>query len=378
MREIIHLFLKLGMFAFGGPAAHIAMMENEVVRKREWMSEQSFLDLLGVTSLIPGPNSTEMAICCGYHRGGVRGLFLAGFFFIVPAVTITLMFAWIYVKYSHSPVVAPFFYGIKPAVIAVILSAVYRLGKKALKGWQTAMIGIAVVAAALYGVSEVIAILVGGFVGMLLLYKKPSPTMSICPTLAILFTDKLRVSTAFLGFFGLTNVSFFSVFGVFLKVGTILFGSGYVLVAYLDAELIQRLQWLTRQELLDAIAIGQFTPGPVLSTATFVGFQLHSFSGAIAATLGIFLPSFIFVLLLTPIIPKLRNSQFTTNFLDAVNISAVGIMLAVVWEMGLEVVVSWQLTTIFATSTVLVFLPKKIDPVWIVVFGASAGYIFYP
>lgn len=240
------------------------------------------------------------------------------------------------------------------------------------------MIGIAVAAAALYGVSEVIAILVGGFVGMLFLYKKPSATMSICPTAVILFTEKLKISTAFFGIFGLTNVSFLSVFGVFLKVGTILFGSGYVLVAYLDAELIQKLHWLTRQELLDAIAIGQFTPGPVLSTATFVGFQLHSFSGAIAATLGIFLPSFIFVLLLTPIIPKLRNSQFTTNFLDAVNISAVGIMLAVVWKMGLEVVVSPRLTIIFAISTVLVFLPKKIDPVWIVVFGASTGYVLYP
>lgn len=376
MKEIAILFFKLGCIAFGGPAAHIAMMEDEVVNKRKWMDHQHFLDLTGATNLIPGPNSTEMAIHCGYHRGGFPGLIVAGAFFIFPAVAITLGFAWLYISYGGIPAVEPFFFGIKPAVLAVILSAVYRLGEKALKGWKLGVLGLSVLGSSLWGVSEITAILAGGISGMLWLYLSDrfSSSHSASSILPIqLSTAWAKIKSSFLSISLLTSaagtastVSGLHLFWVFLKVGSILFGSGYVLVAYLDAELVNRLGWLNRRELLDAIAIGQFTPGPVLSTSTFIGYQIQGFTGALLATLGIFLPSFIFVLILNPVVPKLRNSKLTADFLDAVNISAVAIMIAVVIKMGGEILLDWKAVFIGLESAVLVFGVKRLGPGWVI------------
>ena len=380
IKEIISVFLRLGITAFGGPAAHIAMMEEEVVNKRKWMGRQHFLDLVGATNLIPGPNSTEMAIHCGYHRGGLPGLVAAGVSFIFPAVLITALFAWVYVNYGTLPAIDPFFFGIKPAVLAVIASAIYRLGQKALKSWQLGVIGILVLAASMLGLSELYAILAGGFVGMIWLFlikrENGGKAHALFPFIlsgSIIKTKSLSLITLSLGAAG--GMSALQIFWVFLKIGAILFGSGYVLVAYLDAELVNRLGWLTRQQLLDAVAIGQFTPGPVLSTSTFIGYQLNGFIGALVATAGIFLPSFIFVLILNPIVPKLRKSQLTASFLDAVNISAVAIMLAVVAKMGIEIVPEWRAAVITILSFGLVFAVKKLSSGWIILIGAMSGYL---
>jgi len=380
MKEIAVLFLKLGCIAFGGPAAHIAMMEEEVVSRRKWMDRQHFLDLVGATNLIPGPNSTEMAIHCGYHRAGLPGLVIAGAGFIFPAVVITLGFAWLYVNYGTIPAVEPLFFGIKPAVLAVILSAVYRLGEKALKGWKLGLLGLGVLAASLWGISEITAILAGGVVGMVWLYlsERLSSRDSVSSLMPLLLTSlKGKVKSLLPAAAGgaATAASGLQLFWVFLKVGSILFGSGYVLVAYLDAELVNRLGWLTRPELLDAIAIGQFTPGPVLSTSTFIGYQIQGFTGALLATLGIFLPSFLFVLILNPIVPKLRESQLTASFLDAVNISAVAIMVGVVIKMGGEILLDWKSVTIGVLSAGLVFGVRKLGSGWVIAIGAVAGYL---
>lgn len=367
LKEVAGLFFKLGLIAFGGPAAHIAMMEDEVVAKRKWMSRQHFLDLVGATNLIPGPNSTEMTMHCGKERAGWPGLFVAGACFIFPAVVLTGFLAFLYVKYGEVPAVEPFLYGIKPAVIAIILAAVYKLGKKALKNWQLGIIGSIVIVVSFLGVNEITAILGAGLVGLVsfgvIQNRWKGNIKSILPMLSL----QTVTATA-------ASVSNTKLFLVFLKIGAVLFGSGYVLVAYLDGELVQKLGWLTEQQLLDAIAIGQFTPGPVLSTATFVGYQINGLSGAIVATLGIFLPSFFFVLLLNPIVPKLRKSPLAAGFLDAVNIGAVGIMIAVTYRLGAEILVDWKSWTIAVLSIAVTFYFKKINAFWIVIGGAIFGY----
>ncbi|MCB0578406.1 MAG: chromate efflux transporter [Phaeodactylibacter sp.] len=368
LREIASLFLKLGIFAFGGPAAHIAMMEEEVVQKRKWMDQQHFLDLVGATSLIPGPNSTEMTMHCGHERGGTWGLFTAGVSFILPAVLITGGFAYLYVEYGQLPQVAPLLYGIKPAVLAVILSAVFKLGGKALKNVQLGVIGALAALAVLLGLSEIFAILAAGVLGLALhglLRLRRNDAGLFIPLPLLLFQAVPAASSA----------SLLQLFLTFLKVGSILFGSGYVLVAYLDGELVQKLGWLTRPELLDAIAIGQFTPGPVLSTSTFIGYQILGFRGAAVATLGIFLPSFFFVWLLNPLVPKIRQSKAAGAFLDAVNIGAVGIMAAVVLQLGGEVLPDWKAWVVAGLSALAVFGPWKVSSVWVILGGAVVGYV---
>ncbi|UGU14848.1 chromate efflux transporter [Sinomicrobium kalidii] len=368
--EVARLFFKLGLIAFGGPAAHIAMMEEEVVSKRQWMSRQHFLDLVGATNLIPGPNSTEMTMHCGYERAGWKGLFVAGGCFIFPAVVFTAVLAWFYVEYGKIPAVEPFLYGIKPAVLAIILGAVYKLGKKALKNLQLGIIGLLTIAVSFLGVNEVTAILGAGLSGMLwfgwLQREKDGKLSSFLPLL-LLNAGSVAAKT----------ISNSKLFFVFLKIGAVLFGSGYVLVAYLDGELVEKLEWLTKQELLDAIAIGQFTPGPVLSTATFIGYQVNGFWGAIAATAGIFLPSFFFVLLLNPIIPKLRQSRLARGFLDAVNIGAVGIMMAVTFRLGQEILMDWKTWSIALISIAITLGVKKVNAMWLVLGGALLGYLLY-
>jgi len=299
LKEIAWLFIKLGTTAFGGPAAHIAMMEDEIVRKRRWMDRQHFLDLVGATNLIPGPNSTEMAIHCGYHRAGVTGLIVAGTCFILPAILLTSLLAHFYLRYGALPQVAPFLYGIKPAIIVVILNAVFRLGRQAAKGWKLVAIGLAVAVTNFIGGYEIFCILAGGVIGGFAI--RLSERLGTFSAFFPISTLSISAFPAILQGMEKADASLLKLFLSFLKIGATLFGSGYVLVAYLDGEFVQGLQWITRQQLLDAIAIGQFTPGPVLSTATFIGYQMTGGQGALLATLGIFLPSFIFVLIINPL-----------------------------------------------------------------------------
>lgn len=368
LSEVAKVFFKLGCFAFGGPAAHVAMMEEEVVSKRKWMTKDHFLDLMGATNLIPGPNSTEMTMHCGHERAGFWGLFVAGATFIFPAVLITALFGWVYVTYGELDHIAPFFLGIKPAVLAVILGAVIKLGKKALKNIELGILGALVIGAALAGLNEIVALLSAGVLGMV--YFSFREGTQITPKKSALPLVLLQTGTA-----ATTTLSVAGVFWTFLKVGSILYGSGYVLFAYLDVELVDT-GWLTRQQLLDAIAVGQFTPGPVLSTATFIGFQLSGFWGAVAATAGIFLPSFLFVLILNPLIPKMRKSKVLGHFLSSVNVGAVGIMVAVLLIMGKDVLVDWRAIVILALALVSTFFIKKSNSMWTIAGGALLGYLF--
>ncbi len=381
LKEISFLFLKLGLIAFGGPAAHIAIMEDEIVTKRKWMSRQHFLDLIGATNLIPGPNSTEMAIHTGYHRGGFLGLAAAGVSFILPAVLITGVLAYFYVQYGSLPEVEPFLYGIKPAIIIIILNAIYKLGKKAFKDWKLILIGAAAFVINFLGVNEIYSILIGGIFGAIFIYLSEQKNR-LNTLLPFYFPFLISISLIFQNVqekeFSLTKL-----FLVFIKIGAVLFGSGYVLVAYLDGEIVQGLEWLTRAELLDAIAIGQFTPGPVLSTATFIGYQIAGIWGALIATAGIFLPSFIFVLIINPIVPKLRNSRVFSIFLDAVNVSAVAVMIVVTIKLGIEILttasgeINWR-AILIAVITAAAFLKiKKINSAHIILGSAVIGYLLY-
>jgi chromate transporter len=360
--EVIKVFTKLGWVAFGGPASHIAMMDDEIVTRRQWMSRERFLDLMGATNLIPGPNSTEMTMHCGYERAGIPGLFAAGISFIFPAVLISLFLAFLYVKYGSLPAVEPFIIGIKPAVLAIIASAIFKLGKKALKNWQLGALGLAVLLASILGLNEVLALLLAGLLGaatFTLVEQRKAGGLNCIPLLAI---PSFQLSQEHL-----------KIFLSFLKVGAILYGSGYVLFAYLDAELVST-GLLTRAELIDAIAVGQFTPGPVLSTATFIGYQLGGLGGALAATLGVFLPSFLFVWLLNPLVERMRKSRFLGHFLDSVNIAAVAIMAAVLFNMGWESIVNWQTFVIACVSFVYTFALQKSNPIITVLGGAILGY----
>lgn len=364
LSEVVSVFFKLGLIAFGGPAAHVAMMEEEVVTKRKWMDRQHFLDLMGATNLIPGPNSTEMTMHCGHERAGKAGLFVAGASFIFPAVVLTGVLAWLYVEFGSLPQVEPFIFGIKPAVIAIIASAIYKLGKKAVKGVELAILGAVCLVAALLGLNEVLALLITGVLGTFYFYTKQRSGLSKQTLLPFLL---LQVGTE-----PIVSVSTMKIFWSFLKVGAVLYGSGYVLFAYLDAELVSK-GWLTQQQLMDAIAIGQFTPGPVLSTATFIGYQLGGFMGAVAATLGMFLPSFLFVLVLNPLIPKMRKSKLLSYFLDSVNVAAVAIMVAVVAKMGIATLTDWRAILIAVLALAVVFGYKKANAMWLVLGGSLLG-----
>lgn len=376
LKEIAALFFKLGIFAFGGPAAHIAMLEDEVVTRRGWMSQAHFLDLVGATNLIPGPNSTEMTMHVGYERGGWPGLFVAGGLFILPAVTLTGLLAWGYVTYGALPQVEPFLYGIKPAVIAVILAAVWRLGKKAVKGWPFIVVGVGVIAAVMLGTGELTALLVGGVLGMFWLRFWVKPNHETAARLIpILFQDTTSVSVAGVAVGTAAGVSLWKLGLFFLKVGAVLYGSGYVLVAFLEGDLVQNYGWLTQTQLLDAIAIGQFTPGPVLSTATFIGYVISGVPGAVVSTVGIFLPSFIFVLILNPIIPRLRESSWASAFLDAVNVAAVALMVAVTIDLAQSTLTAWP-AWVIAIGSAIGAVSFKVNAVWLILGGALLGYLF--
>ena len=366
LKQVAAVFFKLGVFAFGGPAAHIAMMEHEVVTKRAWMTREHYLDLIGATNLIPGPNSTEMTMHCGYQRAGKKGLFVAGISFIFPAVFITAILGYLYVNYGALPQIQPFIKGLQPAVLVIIASAVIKLGKKAIKNWELAMIGILFLAASLVGFDQVILMLSGGLLGMcyfIVRSKIQQKTYTVVPLFMVFILSQVS-----------TKISTLGIFLKFLKVGSILYGSGYVLFAYLDTELVSTAL-LSQKQLIEAIGIGQFTPGPVLSTATFIGYQLGGFWGALSATTGIFLPSFLFVWLLNPLIPKMRKSEVLGYFLDSINVVAVAIMLAVLVTMSKQTLVDWQAAFIALVSGVLIFKFKKVSVMWVLVIGAILGYI---
>lgn len=361
LSEVAKLFLRLGFIAFGGPAAHIAMMQREVVEKRKWLTQQHFLDLVGATNLIPGPNSTEMTMHCGHERAGTKGLVVAGVCFIVPAVLITGTIAWAYQRYGHLPEVAPFIYGIKPAIIAVIVTTMIALGKTALKSFTLAIIGVTAVVLTLAGINEIYVLFGAGFMGGALhVFRNRKRINSI----GILVTGEL-----------VNEISHSQTFFIFLKVGSILYGSGYVLFAFLDAELVST-GILTKQQLIDAIAVGQFTPGPVFSSATFIGWQIGGIAGAIAATIGIFLPAFVFVAFLNPLIPKLRQSKIMSAFLDTVNVASIAIILAVVVEMGRETLHDWRTLVIAIIALIVTYFFKNINSAVVVLGGALMGYLF--
>jgi len=377
LSEVARLFLKLGVIAFGGPAAHIAMMEDEVVTRRKWIERQHFLDLVGATNLIPGPNSTEMTMHVGYERAGGSGLVVAGTCFILPAVLITAVFGWLYVEYGTLPEVEPFLYGIKPAVIAVILGAVWRLGSSAVKGWRLAVLGVASAVVVLAGVGEILALFAGGILGTLWLrsagYDSSRTASRFVPILFLQDAGTSAGGAAAGAAAGVAaGVSLWKLFLFFLKVGAVLYGSGYVLVAFLEGGLVEDYGWLTQAQLLDAIAIGQFTPGPVLSTATFIGYILEGVPGAAVATIGIFLPSFFFVLILNPFIPKLRQSIWLSAFLDAVNVVAVALMVAVTIQLGVSTLITWQAWLIAALAAVAV-VKFRINAAWLVLGGGVLG-----
>jgi len=352
LTEIATLFLKLGTISFGGPAAHIALMEDEVVRRRRWLSHEEFMDLIGATNLIPGPNSTEMAIHIGLRRAGWAGFLVAGGCFILPATVIVTFCAWLYVRYGSLPEAGAILYGVKPVMIAVVLQALWALGRAALKTKTLLLLAAAAAILNFLGVNELV-ILFGA--GLLFAFTRSSfvrKSQTQCFSLAPLFL-------------------------FFLKTGSVLFGSGYVLLAFLRADLVERWHWLSEGQLLDAIAVGQFTPGPVFTTATFIGYILGRTPGAIVATLGIFLPAFIFVALSGPFIPRIRRSETAGAFLDAVNASSLALMAVVTWQLGHSAVVDVT-SLVLAVASAIVLFRFRVNSAWIVLGGALVGLIFRP
>jgi chromate transporter len=339
------------------------------------MTHQHFLDLVGATNLIPGPNSTEMAIHTGYQRAGVAGLITGGLCFMLPAVLLSGFLAYIYAVYGNLPDVKPFLYGLKPAVIIVILNAVYRLGLKTIKGWKIISIGIAVAVVNILGLNEIFSILAGGIFGALFIFL--SEGITTLNSISILSILTLGLHPYLVQAAEKSQASLTKLFLTCVKIGAVWFGSGYVLVAYFDGEFVHGLNWLTRHQLLDAIAIGQLTPGPLLSSATFIGYQIAGLQGAIVATIGLVIPSFIFVGILNPLVPKLRKSNFFSKFLDAVNVSALAVMLVVAVKLGGEVIIDLRSWLIAILSLIALFTIKKINVAYIILGGAVLGYLFY-
>jgi chromate transporter len=363
--EVAALFVRMGFTAFGGPAAHIGIMHDEVVVKRKWLTDEEFLDLLGATNLIPGPNSTEMAIHIGYRRAGWPGLIAGGLGFLLPATFIVLFLSWLYVLYGTTPEAGWLLYGIKPVVVAIIVQALWTLGRKALKNWIVILIGLIVFGLYFLGINEILLLFGAGLVYMLIANARRLRTL---PPSALLPLGAVALSQAAVPF------SFPILFLTFLKIGAILYGSGYVLIAFLRSDLVLRLGWITDQQLLDAVAIGQITPGPLFTAATFIGYILGGVPGGLLATLGIFLPSFIFVAISNPLIPKIRGSAWAGSLLDGVNASALGLMAAVTFQ--LSVASLQDIFTALITIVALVLLLRyRINTTWLILGGAIAGFI---
>jgi len=384
LTEIAQIFLKLGIIGFGGPVAHIAMIEDEIVKRRQWLTQEHFLDLLGATNLIPGPNSTEMAIHIGYIYAGWLGLIVAGISFILPAVLITGFLAWIYVTYGTLPQISPLLYGIKPVVLAIIINAVWGLGKKAVKTRKLLIIALAVgLITEFTKINEIVSLLMGGILGMIWLRSSNQSNLIILGLTAETFLQTTVISTATNNINNHVSVSLWKLGLFFLKIGSVLFGGGYLLIAFLQRELVEEYSWLTQQQLLDSIAIGQFTPGPVLSTATFIGYIIAGFPGAIVATVGIFLPSFLFVAMLNSFMDTLRKSSWTRPFLDAVNVSAVALMTLTTIQVGIATLISPKTDSIdflslgIAVISAILVMRYHINAAYLIVGGGIIGYLKY-
>ncbi|HEY9621540.1 MAG TPA: chromate efflux transporter [Crinalium sp.] len=371
LTELAVVFLKLGAIAFGGPAAHIAMMDDEVVKRRQWMSREKLLDLLGITSLIPGPNSTELAIHIGYEQAGWRGLLIAGSCFILPALLIVWGIATLYVRYQQLPELEWLLYGVKPVIVAIVVQAVWKLGKSAAKDIPTIAAGLTVILLSFLGWDEILLLLLAGLGVMLVKNWQQRGSGKMAPLLM-----PLSVAVTQTGGAASAGIApnWLNIFLIFLKIGSVLYGSGYVLLAFLQRDLVERSHWLTSKELLDAVAVGQVTPGPVFTTATFVGYLLAGHAGAIAATVGIFLPAFVLVALVNPWVPKLRRSVWASGFLDGVNAASLGLMAVVTWKLGVAAVVDWLTVGLAIASAILVFR-FKVNSAWLVLGGAVIGLL---
>lgn len=375
LRELAALFLRLGTTAFGGPAAHIAMMHDEVVTRRKWLTDQEFLDLNSAANLIPGPNSTEMAIHIGYLRAGWRGLLVAGACFILPAVVIVTAFAWAYVQYGTTPQATALFYGIQPVVIVIIAQALWLLGRKVFKHAGLLALGAAILGLYLLGVNEIFLLVVAGVVVMVWRNaQRATPALFFALPLqnivaAIFLTGTPIVAAA-------VEFSYTTLFLYFLKIGSVLYGSGYVLLAFLHDDFVQNLGWLTEQQLLDAVAIGQITPGPVFTTATFIGYLVGGGWGAVVATLGIFLPAFFFVGITHPFIPRMRASKWFGALLDGVNVASAALMAGVTLQLARTAVTDWYTLGIALVAAVILFR-FKLNATWLMLGGAIAGLVFF-
>jgi chromate transporter len=372
--ELAIVFTKLGAIAFGGPAAHIAQIELEIVQRRQWLSREKLLDLLGVTNLIPGPNSTELTIHIGLGQAGWRGAIVAGVCFITPAMLLVWGLAIVYVEYQTIPTVGWLLYGVKPVIIAIIAQAVWKLGRTALKNIPTWCVGILVLALYFLKINE-IALMIGAGITVSLVHnltsfqKNKSLSIFLFPFFFFPFPLVAIATTA------AYPKTWTAVFLSFLKIGSVLYGSGYVLLAFVQQEFVDRTHWLTSQQLLDAVAIGQFTPGPVFTTATFIGYLVAGNMGAIAGTIGIFLPAFILVPLINPFVAKLRKSPWTAGFLDGVNAASIGLMAAVALELGRGTLIDfWTIIVAIASLFVLLKFPK-VNSAWLVIAGAAIGWL---
>lgn len=367
LAELAALFARLGATAFGGPAAHIAMMQDEVVNRRKWLTEERFLDLLGATNLIPGPNSTEMAIHIGWERRRWAGLVVAGVAFIVPAMAITGVLAWAYVRFGAVPAAGWLLYGVKPVILGVVVQAIWGLAPKAARTIVLRVLACAAALLVALGVHE-LAVLFGAGASALVL-ARVSGGRSAAMSLILPLTPAAAVGAA-------SAVTLPALFWVFLKTGAVLFGSGYVLLAFLRADLVDRLGWLTEAQLLDAVAVGQITPGPVFTTATFVGYVLAGPSGALVATAGIFVPAFVFVAVSGPLVPRLRASPGTAAFLDGVNVASLAIMAVVTVQLGRAALLDIPAACLGVVSAILL-VRFKLNSTWLILLGAAAGWAIH-
>ncbi|MBI5949369.1 MAG: chromate efflux transporter [Chloroflexi bacterium] len=366
LSEVTFYFLRLGAIAFGGPAAHLAIMRRELVATRKWVTDAEFMDLVGAANLIPGPNSTEISMHLGARRAGWAGLWLGGFAFILPAVCVVLALAWAYVEYGSTPAGEGIIWGIQPFVLAIVVQAIWGLRRAAVKGWATAAAGAAVVGLGVAGVDP-IALIFGAGALLVAKAKLGGPAMR--------FLLWLRRGGHHAVFFAVpAGYSLGELFLVFLKIGSVLYGSGYVLFAFLEADFVDSRGWLTEQQLVDAIAVGQFTPGPLFSSATFAGYVIDGVPGALVATAGIFLPSFVFVTLTYPLVPWLRRSTWAAPFLDGVNVAALALMAVVTVTLARETLDSAGAMALFAAAA-LVLVRWSPNTAWLVVVGAGAGLV---
>lgn len=376
--EVAKLALKLGLTAFGGPAAHIAMLRQEVVTHRHWMSDAHFLDLLAATNLIPGPNSTEMVIHVGQERAGWRGLIVAGTLFILPAMLITLAFAWAYQRFGTTPEFTAAMTGVKPVVIAVIVQAIWGLGKSISHRWQLILVAIAALVMSLAGINELVVLLGLGLAVLLGSVYLPGGLGSAVISFPAM-DDLMRRGPDLVPLLAIAAEPYspLRLFWELFKIGGTLYGSGYVLVSFLQQGFVEQLGWLTEQQLIDAVAIGQFTPGPVFSTATFVGYLVGGWSGAVLATIAIFLPAFVLVALTHPLLPRLRESRWASGFLDGVSAAAIGLMAAVTIVLARSALIS-PFTVLLALAAALLLIRFRVNSAWLIIAGGLLGSLARP